>query len=93
MSHRPDVPDQRLFHASEIGQFHFCSIAWYLQRCGYRPESPFLKKGTQTHDRVGKNLIQLDKRKKRIRFLRICAVGFFVIGLLIGVYEVVSSLL
>ena len=42
-----------LLNASEIGQYHFCSIAWYLQRHGYEPQSELLELGTKKHIDLG----------------------------------------
>jgi hypothetical protein len=43
------VKDTDVISASEIGQYHFCSKAWHLQRCGYEPKSPMLEIGTKKH--------------------------------------------
>lgn len=47
--------DDKLFSASEVGQFTFCSVSWFLQRLGYR--APFSKKrshGMKIHDEIGR---------------------------------------
>jgi hypothetical protein len=35
--------------ASEIGEFAYCSRAWYLKRCGEEPQSPHLEEGVAFH--------------------------------------------
>jgi hypothetical protein len=42
-----------VLNASEIGQYHYCSLSWYLQRCGYEPKSPSLKNGVKKHAEFG----------------------------------------
>jgi|GEM_PF-576455 len=51
--------EDRLFSASEIGQFTFCSVSWSLKRQGYKGSSSkkLLKKkshGMKIHDAIGK---------------------------------------
>lgn len=51
--------DDRLFSASEIGQFTFCSVSWFFNRRGYKGSSSkkLLKKrshGMEIHDAIGK---------------------------------------
>ncbi|MBS3748527.1 MAG: hypothetical protein KGY65_02090 [Candidatus Thermoplasmatota archaeon] len=51
--------DDKLFSASEIGQFTFCSVSWFLKRRGYKGSSSkkLLKKkshGMKIHDAIGK---------------------------------------
>ncbi len=47
--------DETLFSASEIGQFTFCSVSWFLKRKGYRsPHSKKKSHGMQIHNSIGK---------------------------------------
>ncbi|MBS3777831.1 MAG: hypothetical protein KGY50_00895 [Candidatus Thermoplasmatota archaeon] len=47
--------DDRLFSASEISQFTFCSVSWFLQRLGYRaPSSKKKSHGMKIHDKIGR---------------------------------------
>lgn len=57
-----------VLNASEIGEYHFCSVAWYLQRQGYEPKSPLLDVGTEKHIVLGKALdqVQLDTRWSKL---------------------------
>ena len=43
MGKRKVLKKTDVLSASEIGQYHYCSCAWHLQRCGYEPESPYLE--------------------------------------------------
>jgi hypothetical protein len=63
--------------ASEIGQYHYCSCAWMLQRCGYEPESPYLEIGKQIHVALGDTI---DGFETKIHYARWYAIlGFQVL--------------
>lgn len=57
--------------ASEISQYVYCPIAWYLERCGSTPESPSLKRGTNEHIKAGKRLSQVQSQERSLRIVRI----------------------
>ncbi|VVB59487.1 Uncharacterised protein [uncultured archaeon] len=48
--------------ASEIGQYRYCSYAWWLQRCGYEPESQSLEPGKHVHVALGNTIDKFDKK-------------------------------
>jgi hypothetical protein len=75
--------------ASEISQYSYCSIAWYLQRCGYKPYSPLLKVGKKTHVDLGITIHNIKNEMKRSR--RFAILGYlFLITAIIGIfYEVI----
>jgi len=81
--------DKEILSASEIGQFHYCSIAWYLQKCGFQPKSKMLEIGRKKHKEMGKilNYTQLNYKKSRI----LARIGYFLMfmGLLIFLFEVI----
>jgi len=56
--------------ASEIGDYIYCSVSWYLQRCGHAPESPRLEEGTRKHAEVGEKLTIVQKEKRASKRLR-----------------------
>jgi len=74
-----------IIRASEIGQFTYCSVAWFLQRCGYTPESPLLEIGKKTHTNLGVAIDSIEDEMKRSRlfavigYILLCAavIGFF----------------
>jgi hypothetical protein len=57
--------------ASEIGQYQYCSYAWFLHRCGYEPESPFLEPGKQAHVALGNTISGFDVKMRHARW---CAI-------------------
>lgn len=82
---------KQMISASEIGQFHFCPISWYLQKQGFAPASSLLTKGKKTHQYLGSILVKTEKTKKKIVILRLIgfvllliAIIFFVAGVFLG---------
>jgi hypothetical protein len=65
--------------ASEIGQYTYCSNAWYLHRCGYEPQSPALETGTQAHTALGDTMDDLQRRHRRAT--RVLAAGLILLFL------------
>jgi hypothetical protein len=43
-----------VIYASEIGQYHFCPVSWYLKRCGFTSNSPNLSQGRHKHTKYGR---------------------------------------
>ena len=60
-----------IIRASEISQYVYCPIAWYLERCGSAPESPSLERGTDEHTKAGKRLSQIQNQERSLRIVRI----------------------
>ena len=61
--------------ASEIGQFTYCSVAWYLQRQGYKPESPLLDRGLEKHIDLGDKIdsvTEVERTSQRLFFAACC---------------------
>lgn len=61
--------------ASEIGQFTYCSVAWYLQRQGYKPESPLLDRGLEKHIDLGDQIdsvTEVERTSQRLFFAACC---------------------
>jgi hypothetical protein len=53
--------DDSLFSASEIGQFTFCSVSWFLKRKGYHsPPSKKKSHGMRIHNKMGRKTHQFD---------------------------------
>jgi hypothetical protein len=78
-----------LINASEIGQFSYCSVSWYLQKSGYQPESPSLDEGLTKHRELGE--IIDNTRVDTIKSYVFTAVGVFLFfrSILLIVSEVI----
>ena len=66
-----------ILSASEIGQYHYCSISWLLQKCGYKPKSPALKTGLKKHVELGIIIDDTKTKSKRAKYL--AYVGYFLL--------------
>ena len=72
-----------IINASEIGQYFFCPVAWYLKRCGYRPKSYFIEKGNNKHKEIGKILYQTQLYSKKHRILDLLGYILIIIAIII----------
>jgi hypothetical protein len=75
--------------ASEIGQYHYCSIAWLLQRSGYEPESPFLEAGKQIHAALGDTMDGLEIKVRSARWAAILGFLIFCVAVFLLLFEVI----
>ncbi len=91
MARRAYENDRTIIRASEIGQFHFCPAAWYLQRCGFKPESTHLQEGLQKHEALGASFSEMEKQGKIISSLRLIAILIFLLAIVVFVIEVAST--
>ena len=80
--------DDRVLTASAIGQYHFCSVSWYLQHCGFQPESPFLERGLQQHEKMGKAIERTARKTAVIRVLQYGGLALFFCALILFALEV-----
>jgi hypothetical protein len=81
--------DTDIIRASEIGQYLFCSISWYLQKCGYKPISPNLEIGIKKHENLGR-IIEISKNKsKKSKVLEVIGYFIFFIGIFLFFTEVI----
>ena len=78
-----------IINASEIGQYYFCSMAWYLQKCGYKPESMFLNIGTKKHEKLGEIITKTQEDKKKSKIFAITGYLILILTILIILFEVI----
>lgn len=57
--------------ASEISQYVYCPVSWYLKRMGAPARSPYLERGIREHIGAGKRLSLLEKKDKSSRAFRL----------------------
>lgn len=62
--------------ASEIGQYVYCPVSWYLKRSGAPMESPGLVRGIAEHERAGGRLRLVARRERASSLLRSIALLF-----------------
>ncbi len=61
--------------ASEISQYVYCPVSWYLKRSGVQPQSFGLKRGIDAHEKAGSRLILLERRERAAGMFRL--LGYF----------------
>ena len=82
------LANSEILSASEIGQYHYCSMAWYLQKSGYKPQSHMLEVGAKKHVEIGNILDSTQSKVKTSRVLAIVGyllIAFTILLILIGV--------
>ena len=81
-----------ILKASEIGQFIYCPVAWYLQRQGYKVESPVLDRGSEKHVDLGEQIDSVTKSEKVSQLFFFVGLGLILItGLVFILWLVLSS--
>lgn len=78
-----------VLRASEIGQYMYCSIAWYLQRCGHEPDSPLLNAGRKIHVDLGNTIDDIQEEMKRSRRYALLGYLFLIVAIISILYEVI----
>jgi hypothetical protein len=79
-----------IISASEIGQYHYCSIAWYLQRSGFQPKSEFLDKGLKKHKELGHAIDEINYNLKKSMIFKITGLFLLIIVFFILIFEVIG---
>jgi hypothetical protein len=75
--------------ASEIAQYRYCSYAWFLQRCGYEPESPFLESGKNVHVALGNTIDRFEVKLRYSRWYALVGSVVLCIAFLLVFFEVI----
>jgi len=81
--------NSEIIRASEIGQYYYCPVSWYLQKCGYKPKSHNLEIGTKKHVELGITIDNINVNNRKYRAFEILGYLFLLVGLLIFLCEVV----
>jgi len=78
-----------IISASEIGQYHYCSIAWHLQKSGYEPKSVLLEEGIKKHIQLGNIIDETEINIKKSRVFALIGYILLVIAIFIFLFEVI----
>ena len=78
-----------IIRASEIGQYHYCPVSWYLQKCGYKPKSQYLEIGKKKHEELGIRIDNLNVNIRKYKTFEILGYLFLIVGVLIFLFEVI----
>jgi hypothetical protein len=75
--------------ASEMGQYIYCSTAWFLQRCGYEPESRFLEPGKQAHISLGNTMDDIKRTMRSARRVGLLGLAVLFIAIFVFLFGVI----
>ena len=81
--------DTDIISVSEIGQYYYCSIAWYLQKSGYKPKSTMLDIGRKKHIELGKVIDHTRINIKRSIIFAIIGYLILILGFLVFLFGVI----
>ncbi len=73
--HKIIMRRNKAISASEISQYVYCPVSWYLKRTGVEPHSFGLKRGIDMHEKAGSRLTLLEKRERTAGLFRL--LGYF----------------
>jgi len=69
----------KAIRSSEIGQHEYCSVAWYLQRCGFKADSELLDKGSKAHVDLGNNINSALSFERKSKYALYIGLGLIVV--------------
>lgn len=72
-----------ILNASEIAQYHYCSIGWYLQRLGHKPDSIHLDEGINAHKELGERVATILQKEKVYKQISYLAYALLIIAVLL----------
>ena len=78
-----------IISASEIGQYYFCSKAWHLQKCGYKPQSLLLDVGTKKHIDLGRIIDNTQKNIKKSKIFATIGYLLLAVAVIVFLFEVI----
>jgi hypothetical protein len=78
-----------IINASEIAQYRYCSISWYLHRSGVKTKSNLIKQGINKHREFGIILNKINRNSNRSLFYRITGIILLLLSILIFLWDVI----
>lgn len=69
--------------SSEIGQHEFCSVSWYLQRCGFKADSELLDKGSKAHVLLGNKIVSATSFERKSRIMLYLGLGIITAAIIL----------
>ena len=69
--------------ASEIAQYAYCPISWYLKRSGCQPNTPSMIAGIEKHAKVGEKISFVQRKETASRHFAWLGFLAFVAALLV----------
>ena len=69
--------------ASEIAQYAYCPISWYLKRSGCQPNTPGMVAGMEKHAKVGEEISLVHRKEMASRHFGWLGFLAFIVALLV----------
>ena len=88
MRNEEKIDRNNVISASEIGQYYYCSIAWHLQKQGFKPDSELLETGQKKHDKLGYLINNIERKMVKSRILALIGYIVLFVSILILIFEV-----
>jgi hypothetical protein len=81
----------QIIKASEIGEFYYCCLAWFLRRKGIKPKiseeaRQKLEKGIKRHEEVGKQIVNVEQQKIQANFFKYIGYGILVFVVILIIF-------
>ena len=92
MKKQTSFKETDVISASEIGQYHYCNMSWFLQKCGYEPKSPALEHGIKKHAELGELIDYTRRITKKSKILALIGYILLTSAVLIIISEVIKWL-
>ena len=91
MSHKKisNLKNTDVISSSELGQFNYCSISWYLQKIGYEPKSQKINIGKNEHIKVGRIIEETQQKIKKIKIYAKVGYILLFLGIIIFIFGVI----
>ena len=81
MDKRPNNSD--VITASEIAQYSYCPISWYLKRSGCQPNTPGIVAGIEKHAKVGEKISLVHRKEMASRHFGWLGYLVFIVAILV----------
>lgn len=88
MRNEGKIEKNSVISASEIGQYCFCSISWYLQKQGFKPNSELLEIGHKKHDEIGQLIKKTEIKIVKSKILALIGYIVLFLSIFILIFEV-----
>ncbi|VVB70186.1 Uncharacterised protein [uncultured archaeon] len=69
--------------ASEISQYAYCPVSWYLKRNGCPPDSSHMARGIHAHQEIGKGINRVQQQERRSKLLSLGEYSLLIMALLL----------
>lgn len=74
-----------IIKSSEIAQYEYCPVGWFLQKKGYEPKSPSIDVGKNIHIDLGEKITALQTKEKTSRYLLYIGLVLIIIAILLSI--------